>query len=204
MRIATYLRVSKEELNLENQRRQLATYAKSQDWEIVKEYTDTATGSNGDRQGFKQMLNDATRREWDLLLVWAVDRISREGATAVFATLSQLTGYGVKFHSFSEPHLSTVGPFGDVILALYATFAKLERDKLIERTKAGLSRARAQGKVLGRPRRILDGEKICRLRTQGFSFREIAKQLRVDVATVYARWKKVCLEMSVTAQQAKA
>jgi DNA invertase Pin-like site-specific DNA recombinase len=202
MRIATYLRVSKDGQTVENQRLQLTAYATSQGWEIVADYHDDGfSGSNGNRPAFHRMLNDAAKHQFDLLLVYAVDRISREGAAVVFATLSQLTGYGVKFHSFSEPHLSTVGPFGDVVLAMYATFAKLERDKLIERTKAGLTRARSQGRILGRPKRVVDTDQIVRLRNQGVAFRAIAEQMDVDVATVYARWKKVSSDTPTSTQQ---
>jgi DNA invertase Pin-like site-specific DNA recombinase len=183
MKIATYIRVSKEELNLENQRRKLALYAQSQGWEIVSEFSDTATGSTGDRQGWKLMLNGAARREFDLLLVYAVDRISREGATWVFSNLARLAGYGVKFHSFAEPHLSTVGPFGDVVLAMYATFAKLERDKLIERTKVGLDRARAQGKAIGRPKVAVNASEIASLREQGLSWSQIVQATGVSMGT---------------------
>jgi DNA invertase Pin-like site-specific DNA recombinase len=183
MKIATYIRVSKEELNLDNQRRQLTAYAQSQGWKIVTEYSDTATGSNGDRQGWKRMLAGAARREFDLLLVYAVDRISREGATWVFSNLARLAGYGVKFHSFAEPHLSTVGPFGDVVLAMYATFAKLERDKLIERTKAGLDRARAQGRSIGRPRVAVNASEIASLREQGLSWSQIVQATGVSMGT---------------------
>jgi DNA invertase Pin-like site-specific DNA recombinase len=129
------------------------------------------------------MLAGAARGEFSLLLVYAVDRISREGATWVFSNLARLTSYAVKFHSFAEPHLSTVGPFGDVVLAMYATFAKLERDKLIERTKAGLDRARSEGKVIGRPKVAVNASEIAAMRERGLSWSQIRQATGISKGT---------------------
>ncbi len=190
MKVGTYLRVSTDGQTVENQRQQLQNFAKSQDWTIVAEFSDTATGSNGNRVGFKQMLDAVARHQFDLLLVFAVDRISREGAAKVFSYITQLTAGGVKFHSFTEPHLSTAGPFADVVLAMYSTFARLEREKLIERTKAGLERARREGKYPGRPRARIDRIAVDRRRREGASLRQIAKEQGVGLATIHAVFGK--------------
>lgn len=185
MRAAIYARVSKDDgsQTTTNQLLELRRFAASQGWELVNEYCDNASGAKTDREQFQVMLRDAAMRRFDLLLVFAVDRISREGAAVVFATLSKLTASGVKFHSFSEPHLSTVGPFGDVVLAMYATFAKLERDKLIERTKAGLKRAVAEGKSLGRPRVSVNAAELSAMRSRGMSWSQIVKATGVSMGT---------------------
>jgi DNA invertase Pin-like site-specific DNA recombinase len=200
VKIATYTRVSDERLNSDNQKGKLDDFARSQGWEIVSDYADVLTGSVGDRPGWQKMLAAASRREFDLLLVFALDRISRQGAGWVFGQLSILSAYGVKFHSFMEPMLSTFGPFGDVALAFYATFAKLERDRLIERTLAGLDRARRAGKVLGRPKRVVDAGKIFQLRQEGKSWRQIAKKLNVPLATCHIRWKQYCSKKATAAE----
>ena len=202
MKIGIYSRVSTDRQTSENQRIQLLAFASSQGWTVVREFTDTATGSNGDREGLRQVLEAAARREFDLLLVYAVDRVSREGAAKVFGYLSQLTSFGVKFHSFSEPHLSTAGPFGDVVLALYATFARLEREKLVERTKAGLVRARRDGKRLGRPKAVVDVPALAARRAQGASFKTLAAETGLGMGTIHralaGRSKNVSKEPTVT------
>src|SRR5437763_244677 len=99
------------------------------------------------------MLADARSRKFDALVVWSVDRFSRGGAGSCFAALGQIDAAGVEFISVKENYSDTSGPFRDVLLAFAATVARMERDRLIERTNAGLARARAQGRVGGRPRK---------------------------------------------------
>jgi DNA invertase Pin-like site-specific DNA recombinase len=98
----------------------------------------------------------------------------------------------VGFRSYQEACLDTVGPFADVILALFATFAKLERSRLIERTKAGLQRARAEGKTLGRPKLVVDRARIAEMRVAGLSFAKIANELGCSPAFIHKtcrQWK---------------
>src|SRR5437016_678541 len=97
------------------------------------------------------MFEDASRRRFDVLLFWALDRLSREGVLETLQHLNRLTSYGVAWRSFTEQFFDSCGPFRDAVIAIMATLAKQERVKRSERTKAGLARARAAGKALGRP-----------------------------------------------------
>jgi DNA invertase Pin-like site-specific DNA recombinase len=128
----------------------------------------------------------AARREFDLLLVWSLDRFSREGMTATVAHLQRLAAHGVAFRSFTEEHLSTENELvRDILLAVLASLAKLEREKISQRTKAGLQRARAKGKVLGRPR-FSDGDrdKLRIALDKGGSWHAISVETRIPYATV--------------------
>jgi DNA invertase Pin-like site-specific DNA recombinase len=103
------------------------------------------------RKQLGAMFAGAARREFDLLLVWSLDRFSREGMAATIGHLQRLSSHGVGFHSFTEEHLSTDNELvRNILLATLASLAKLEREKISQRTKAGLERARAMGKRLGR------------------------------------------------------
>jgi DNA invertase Pin-like site-specific DNA recombinase len=114
------------------------------------------------RPQYGRLFVGAACRQFDMVLVWALDRFSRNGLTSTVVDLQRLSSHGVSFHSYSEPHLSTDNELvRDVLLAVLASLAKLERQKISERTKAGLERARAKGKRLGRmPFSAQNGEKL--------------------------------------------
>jgi len=186
MKIALYLRVSTDKQETENQAVQLREFAGKQGWQIVREYTDCESGSKGDRAQFQQMFTDASRRKFDLVLFWALDRLSREGVYQTLQHLNRLESYGVGFRSFTEPYFDSCGVFKDAVIAIMATLAKQERIKRSERTRAGLVRVRATGKRLGRPT-ILTGHhriEISRLRAQGLSMRAVARQLGISEGSV--------------------
>lgn len=149
-RAALYLRVSTDGQTVENQRAELAQLAKARGWSPAW-YEETASGAKA-RPVLDQAVRDAKAGKVEVFAFWALDRLSREGAGPVIQLVNELARVGVKLVSVRESWLDTSGPFGDVLVAFAATMAKLERERLIERTKAGLARARAQGKQLGRPR----------------------------------------------------
>jgi DNA invertase Pin-like site-specific DNA recombinase len=154
-RVAIYARVStdKKGQEPENQLQQLRTWCDRMDYQIVHEYVEHESGAKGAdrRPHYAQLFVAAAQREFDMVLVWALDRFSRNGLTSTVVDLQRLNSHGVGFHSYSEPHLSTDNELvRDVLLAVLASLAKLERQKISERTKAGLERARASGKRLGR------------------------------------------------------
>lgn len=183
MKIALYLRVSTDKQETENQAIQLREFATKQGWQIVREYCDYETGSKSDRAEFKRMFEDASKHKFDLLLFWALDRLSREGVLETLQYLNRLTGHGVAWRSFTEQFFDSCGPFRDAVIAIMATLAKQERVKRSERTKAGLERVRAAGKTLGRPIR-LNGEHheaVRRLRAAGVSYRAIARQVGISL-----------------------
>jgi len=186
MNVAIYARVSTDKQETENQVLQLRDFAAKHGWQIVREYTDCESGSKADRVEFKQMFADASRRRFDMVLFWALDRLSREGVLATLQHLNQLESCGVCYRSYTEPYFDSCGAFKDVVLAIMATLAKQERVKRSERTKAGLARVRASGKALGRPNKI-NGQhisEIARLRSQGLSLRAIGRQLGISEGSV--------------------
>jgi DNA invertase Pin-like site-specific DNA recombinase len=185
MKIALYLRVSTDKQETENQAIQLRDFAAKQGWQIVAEYCDYESGSKADRAQFQQMFADASRRKFDLVLFWALDRLSREGVYQTLQHLNRLESYGVGFRSFTEPYFDSCGVFKDAVIAIMATLAKQERIKRAERTRAGLARVRAAGKRLGRPRSIqaTSGD-VARLRHAGRSYRAIGAELGISLRSV--------------------
>jgi DNA invertase Pin-like site-specific DNA recombinase len=186
VKIALYLRVSTDKQETENQAVQLRDFAAKQGWQIVHEYCDHESGSKSDRAEFQRMFSDASRRKFDLVLFWALDRLSREGVYQTLQHLNRLESYGIGFRSFTEPYFDSCGVFKDAVIAIMATLAKQERVKRAERTKAGLARVKAAGKRLGRPIR-LNGEHhaaVARLRSQGLSLRAIGRELGLSDGSV--------------------
>ena len=189
MRTALYARVSKKDgkQDTENQLRQLRQFGATQGWEITAEYVDRASGKRGDREQFQKMFESASRRQFDVLLFWSLDRLSREGTLETLNHLKRLTDYGVSYRSFTEQYLDSTGIFKEAVIGILAAIAKQERVRLSERTLAGLERARAQGRVGGRPA-TADNPKIAtaivRLRERGRSIRQIAAELELSTNTV--------------------
>ena len=185
-RVAIYARVSTKDKGqeVENQLRQLRAFAAQQDWKVYREYVDHETGSKSDRDEFLSLFQDASQCKFDVLLFWALDRLSREGVLETLQHLNRLTSYGVGYRSFTEQYFDSCGIFKDAVIAIIATVAKQERIRISERVRAGLETARAKGKRLGRPRVIVDRATIGRLREQGLSWAKIAAQLGVGEGTV--------------------
>jgi DNA invertase Pin-like site-specific DNA recombinase len=190
MRTALYARVSTKDgrQDAENQLRQLRAFAETQGWTVVQEYLDRASGKRGDREQFRRMFESASRRDFDCLLFWSLDRLSREGTVQTLNHLERLTGYGVNYRSFTEQYLDSTGVFKEAVIGILAAVAKQERVRLSERTIAGLERAKAQGRIGGRPK-AEDADprlaaKIDRLRAKGNSIRVIAAEVKRSPNTV--------------------
>jgi len=189
MKTAIYTRVSKSDgsQDPENQLRELKVFCERQGWTIVEVYTDFAKGTRSDRASFKRMMLDASKRKFNNLVFWAMDRFSREGIEATLGYLRQLGAYGVGFKSYQEPFFDSAGPFKEFMISAFATFASLERARISERTLAGLAKARAQGRVGGRPKAIEDHKLVAAValrREDGKSIRQIASELRLSTNTV--------------------
>ena len=189
MKTAIYARVSTKDgrQDTENQLRQLRSFAGSQHWTVVHEYVDKASGKRGDREQFQKMFDAASRREFDILLFWSLDRLSREGTVETLNHLQRLTGYGVNYRSFTEQYLDSTGIFKEAVIGILAAVAKQERVRLSERTIAGLERAKAQGRVGGRPKtenNLATMKSLRHLRKEGKSIRQIAAELRLSPGTV--------------------
>lgn len=186
MKIAIYARVSTKDKgqDTENQLVQLREFAAKQGWVISCEYVDRESGAKSDRAEFQRLFEDASRRKFDLLLFWALDRLSREGVLETLQHLNRLTSYGVAFRSFTEQYFDSCGIFKDAVIAIMATLAKQERVRLSERTKAGLAIARSKGRLIGRPRLKVQSSEIARLKASGLSLRAIGRQLGVSEGSV--------------------
>jgi DNA invertase Pin-like site-specific DNA recombinase len=183
MRVALYVRVSKKDLNTDNQLHDLRTFAATQPgWKIAVEYIETVTGSGlKQRKEFDAMMLAASQRRFDLLLFWKLDRLSREGISATLRYLEQLKSWGVGWRSFQEPWLDTGNEMvTGIVLSVISAMAQQERTTLIERTKAGLRTARRNGKILGRPRRTIDWKKVQSRVDSGESVRSIGRSLKVS------------------------
>jgi DNA invertase Pin-like site-specific DNA recombinase len=169
--------------------RQLREFCRKQGWKIVEEYIDRASGKHSDRERFQAMFAAASRREFDLVLFWSLDRFSREGTVETLQHLQRLTAYGVAWRSFTEQYLDSTGIFKDAVIGILAAVAKQERVRLSERVHAGLERAKAQGRVGGRPRvrrdRDKDAKVIRKMRDAGQSYGEIADELGRSKADVF-------------------
>jgi DNA invertase Pin-like site-specific DNA recombinase len=185
MRVAIYARVSTKDKGqeVENQLRQLREFAALQRWTISREYVDHETAKTDDRAEFQAMFADASTRRFDVLLFWALDRLSREGVLETLQHLNRLTTYGVGYRSFTEQYFDSCGIFKDAVIAIVATVAKQERVRISERVKAGLETARAKGKHLGRPRVVVDARRIAALRKSGSSWATICRETGLSKGT---------------------
>jgi DNA invertase Pin-like site-specific DNA recombinase len=193
-RAVIYARVSTQDQEIQNQTEQLKKYAEAQGWTVVDKVIDVASGSKGakERPGMDKVFKLAHRREFDILLFWALDRFSREGSRKTIQYLTILDDAGVDWHSFSEPYISSLGIFKDAIIAILSALAKQERVRIGERTKAGMTRAKAEGKRIGRPKG--DGVKAMRateLRSQGLSYAAIGKAIGLSRGRAFQLVKAV-------------
>ena len=190
MKVALYLRISKESSELDNQRLVLQDYCDKMQYEIVDIYADIISGASPKRPEFSRMLSDASKHRFSLLLFYSLDRFSRSGTRDTIRYLQMLDDYNVMYKSFTEQYIDSSGIFKDVIIALLSTLAKQERVRISERVHAGLTRARQQGRVGGRPKlenAILN--KIHNLKSKGMSITAIAKKLEISRTTIYSYFR---------------
>lgn len=151
MKAALYVRVSTDKQEADNQLLQLRPYCKKAGYEIFWEYVDLVSGTKDNRPAWNQMFKDAQQRKFDVLVFWDLSRFSRQGTLYTLQMLKRLDNLGIQWDSYQEPYFRSVGEFKEVVISIMATLAKVERDKISERTKAGLERAKTKGKTLGRP-----------------------------------------------------
>lgn len=186
-RVALYLRVSTDGQTTENQRLELAAVAERAGWQIVEVYEDAGiSGAKGrdQRPAFDRLLKDAARRRFDLIAAWSVDRLGR--------SLQHLVGFLEDVHQLGvdlylhQQGIDTTTPAGKALFQMLGVFAEFERAMIRERVHAGLNRARAQGKRLGRPTIEADTAAAitAALRAGGAGLHKIAKAHGVGVSTV--------------------
>ena len=181
-RAALYLRVSTIDQHPETQLHDLRQMAAQRGYAIVNEYTDRISGTKVKRPGLDQMMADARRGRFDVVLVWASDRIARS-VKHFLEVLDELNRIGVEFVSFRE-QIDTGGPLGRAIVVIIGAIAELERNLIVERVRAGMRRARLDGTRIGRAPLVLDSLAIQQDRLRGQSIREIARGHRISTATV--------------------
>ena len=182
-RAALYLRVSTVDQNLETQLLDLRQMAAQRGLEIVREYRDQISGVKARRPGLDEMMRDARRGNFDIVLVWASDRIARS-VKHFLEVLDELNHLGIEYCSFRE-NIDTGGPLGRAIVVIVGAIAELERSLIVERVRAGMRRARLDGQRLGRPTLELDRAAILRDRQRGQSLGQIARAHRISRTTVH-------------------
>jgi DNA invertase Pin-like site-specific DNA recombinase len=187
MRVAIYARVSTTNgQSPEMQLSDLREYASRRGWDMFAEYVDNGvSGAKESRPELNRLMAAAHRRHFDVVLCWKVDRFGRSLKHLVNA-LADLDSYGIAFVSLRD-NLDLSTPPGRLMFQIIGAMAEFERSLIQERVRAGLRNAKLRGKILGRPRRIVNGDEIARLREQGASFREIAEAVGASPGTVRTR-----------------
>ena len=185
-RAAIYIRVSTDGQTVENQRLELEQAAERAGWQIVGVYDDNGVSgakSREHRAAFDSLCKDATRRQFDVVMAWSVDRLGRS-LQDLIGFLGELHAVGVDLY-LHQQGLDTTTPAGRAMFQMMGVFAEFERAMIQERVKAGLRRAKAQGKTLGRPKVTVKVEQaVLAARAEGTGKRKIAKQLGIGVSTV--------------------
>jgi DNA invertase Pin-like site-specific DNA recombinase len=190
MRVAIYARVSTDDKGQtpENQLRELRAWCASSGHTITGEFVEYESGRKGTekRKQFAALFDDAAKKKFDCVLFWALDRFSREGMTKTIAHLQRLNSHGVAFHSYTEPHLATDNELvRNILLALLSSLAKVEAQKISDRTRAGMARAKAKGIRVGRPKLPVElRQKIAKRTAKGETPYAIGKALGIDRHTV--------------------
>jgi DNA invertase Pin-like site-specific DNA recombinase len=185
-RVALYARVSTLDKGQdpETQLIQLREYAKRRNFEIIGEFIDYASGTSEERKQYKQMMEAAKKRKLDVVLVWRYDRFARSTQALVNA-LKEFKNLGIDFISYQE-NIDTTTPTGELIFHVMASLAQFESSLISERVKAGMQRAKAQGKNISRPKLAKSKlNRIMELKEQGLSMNQISIQSGVAYGTVY-------------------
>jgi DNA invertase Pin-like site-specific DNA recombinase len=185
-RVAIYARVSTLDKGQapETQLMALREYAERRGFQIVGEYIDYASGTREDRPQYQRLLEAARKRQLDVILVWRYDRFARSTHALVNA-LKEFHRLGVDFISHQE-NVDTTTPQGELIFTIMASLAQFESTLISERVKAGMARAKAQGKRIARapiPKKMQS--RIAVLHAQGLSISQISKQLGIGYGTAW-------------------
>src|SRR5689334_19313700 len=181
-RAALYLRVSTLDQHPENQLHDLKALAESRGFQVVQTYEDRSSGARASRPGLDRLMSDARQGKFQVLVIWACDRLARS-VTHFLQVLDEMNHLGIEFVSFRE-QLDTGGPLGRAMVVIISAIAELERNLIVERVKAGLRRARLEGRRIGRPSLGVDREALGRDRERGLSLTELAELHHVSKSTV--------------------
>src|SRR6201993_445662 len=182
-RAALYCRVSTIDQHPETQLSELRQFAANKGFQVVGEYTDHGyCGARARRPKLDRMMDDARRHKFDVLLVWSCDRLARS-TKHLLQTIDELNGFGIQFLSQREA-IDTEGPLGRAIIVIISAIAELERSLIIERVRAGMRRARLEGRQIGRARLDVNRAQVVQDRRSGMSLTEVAKKHGISRASV--------------------
>lgn len=180
---AVYARVSTGEQTARNQLRELREYLRRRSWKVYREYVDEGiSGATARRPALDRMMADARKGAFKVVLVWRFDRFARS-TTHLLGALEEFRALDIDFVSLQES-IDTATPMGRMVFTICAAVAELERSLIRERVMAGLARAKAEGRKIGRPRKGFDYRRAVELRKKGWSLRRLARALGVSHATV--------------------
>jgi DNA invertase Pin-like site-specific DNA recombinase len=185
MRIGLYARVSTTDQDCSQQLRDLRDYAAARRWQVQGEYVDHAvSGTKDSRPAMNRLLEAARRRAIDAVVCWKIDRWGRSMPHFV-SSVQELRSLGVRFVAVTQGiDTDESNPTSRLMLNLLAAFAEFERELIVERTRAGLQRARREGRIGGRPKLIVDRDTIHAMHRTGKTTREIGDKLNISAASV--------------------
>jgi len=181
-RAALYMRVSTVDQHPETQLHDLRGLAAQRGFQIVSEYSDKISGAKAKRPGLDQLLADARRGKFDVVMVWAFDRMARS-VRHFLDVLDELNHLEIEFVSFRE-NVDTGGPLGRALVVIIGAIAELERNLIIERVRAGMRRARLEGRRIGREPLNIDRGALLRDRASGMSLTDLAKAYQISRTSV--------------------
>jgi DNA invertase Pin-like site-specific DNA recombinase len=181
-RAALYCRVSTCDQNLETQLLDLREFAKQRGFELVGEYKDVISGAKSKRPGLDRLMADARRRRFDIVIVAAFDRIARN-VRHFLEVLDELNHLGIEFISLRES-IDTSGPLGRAMVVIVGAIAELEKSLIVERVRAGMRRAKLEGRRIGRAPLNVSREEVVRDRRAGMSLTKVAERHHISRASV--------------------
>src|ERR1700756_4932609 len=197
-RAVLYSRISTGDQHLETQLLDLRELAKQRGLEIVREYSDVISGAKAKRPGLDSLMSDARRRRFDVVLVAAFDRIARN-VRHFLEVLDELSHLNIQFISLRE-NIDTGGPLGRALLTIIGAISELERSLIVERVKAGMRRAKLEGRRIGRTPLNIDREQVVEDRRSGMSLSKVAQRHRISRASVCRLVKEAVATPRVVAQ----
>ena len=181
-RVVLYARVSTGDQHLETQLLELREMAKQRGFEILREYSDVISGVKSKRPGLDSLMSDARRHRFDVVLVAAFDRIARN-VRHFLDVLDELSHLNIQFISLRE-NIDTGGPLGRAMLIIIGAISELERSLIVERVKAGMRRAKLEGRRIGRTPLNINREQVVQDRRSGMSLTQVSKKHRISRASV--------------------
>jgi len=179
---AIYSRISTGDQHLETQLLDLREMAKQRGLEIVREYSDVISGAKAKRPGLDQLMADARRHRFEVVLVAAFDRIARS-VRHFLEVLDELNHLNIQFISMRE-NIDTGGPLGRAMLTIIGAIAELERSLIVERVRAGMRRAKLEGRRIGRTPLNIDRKQVVEDRQSGMSLSKVAQRHKISRASV--------------------